>query len=279
MPRLHCTECGLETGMFSVHQMHPEAAARLALSTALGGIGKQHRGLQRMMIEHDTALVIIGMRVDYKRDLTFLTTPIITSQARVSLRDDGNLFVFEVEHLAAGAVAVTVDILLRPVMLTGGAALDAVPGPVGPQVRGWYEPDEILPRTSAPARQLRAEVSRLTADAKVVFQGDQSLFIGRSDCEFADQWLAPRVASLVASAREQLLLAGAEELSESAKRPVERCWVEFFRPMFFGDRGRVRVSAYRQGDQLVVVHHVLAAPVPGGDDVDGPLCALAVETF
>ena len=49
MPRVHQGEFGLDTGMFSVHQMHPEIALRLGGSLALGGLARQGLSLQSMI--------------------------------------------------------------------------------------------------------------------------------------------------------------------------------------------------------------------------------------
>jgi len=43
--------------MFSVHQMHPEAALRLGSSAALGGMAERGRSLQSLITEHGTGLV------------------------------------------------------------------------------------------------------------------------------------------------------------------------------------------------------------------------------
>jgi hypothetical protein len=279
MPRVHHSESGLETGAFSPHQMHPETALRLALGVTLGGLGKQGRSLQTMITKCDTALVLAGARVGYVGELTFFPDASVRSEAEVGLREDGNLLLFHVQHLAGGAPAVLVDLTLRPVALTGGPALDAVPAPVPAEVREMFGPDEIVPKSAAPARHLQAATRRRVADAERVYKGERPLFIGRTDCELADQWLGARLPSLVASAREDLLFAGAGDLAVCVQRPVATFEAEFYRPMFFGDRGRVQVTAYRTGERTTVVHQVLGPPVPEGDDADRPLCALAVEVF
>jgi acyl-CoA thioesterase FadM len=277
MPRVHHSEAGLETGAFSPHQVHPETALRLSLGVTLGGLGKQGRSLQTMITKYDTALVIMGARIEYARELTFFPDASVRSEAEVGLRDDGNLLLFHVRHFAGGAPAVLVDVSLRPIALTGGPALDAVPAPVPPEVREMFDSDEIVPTSAAPARYLRAATQRLEADAERMYEGERPLFIGRTDCEFADQWLAARLPSLVASAREELLFAGAGDLAVCVERPVVSFAAEFYRPMFFGDRGQVQVTVYRTGKRTTVVHRVLGPPVPGGYDADRPLCALAVE--
>jgi hypothetical protein len=279
MPRVHRSESGLETGAFSPHQMHPETALRLALGVTLGGLGTQGRSLQTMISKYHTALVITGARIEYTRDLSFLPDPSVRSEAEVGLREDGNLLLFHVRHLAGGGPAVLVDLTLRPIALTGGPALDAVPAPVPTEVREMFDPDEIVPKSAAPTRRLQAATRRLVADAERVYEGEHPLFIGRTDCEFADQWLAARLPSLVASAREDLLFAGAGDLAVCVQRPVATFEAEFYRPMFFGDRGRIQISAYRTGERTSVVHRVLGPPVPGGEEADRPLCALAVEVF
>jgi acyl-CoA thioesterase FadM len=267
--------------MFSVHQMHPETALRLSLGAALGGLAKQERSLQNMITKHGTGLVVMGTSIDYMRELTFFSAPFVVTETTVGRRDDGKLLVFRAQHSAGGGEAVAVQIRLRPVKLSGGPALDALPAPVNHDVGALFDSDEIVPRSALPTRYLEAEARRWTAGAEKIGEGGRPFFIGRDDCEFAEQWFFARLPSIVATAREQLLLDGADYLSASAGRPLSAFHGEFFRPMFFGDRGKIETEAYRKGDQTVAVHRVRGAPVPGSEGADGnrPLCALAVEIF
>jgi hypothetical protein len=279
LAKVHRVESGLETGMFSVHQMHPETALRLALSASLGGLAKQGRSLQSLIGTYDTGLVLVRVGVEYRRELGFLSTPFVVSEARFGLRDDGRLIVFRVRHLVGDAEAVVVEIGLRPIRLTGGPAMDAVPAPVGDEVSALFDPEETAPKNTMPTRFLRTEIDRWTAGAESIGEGRRPLFIGRTDCEFADQWLGARLPSLAASAREHLLFDGMTGLAPGVDRPIRRFQGEFFRPMYFGDQGEVEVRAYRKADRTMFVHQVLGPPVPGTETLDRPLCALAMELF
>ena len=279
MPAVSRTEFGLDTGMFSVHQMHPETALRLASSVALGGLAEHGRSLQSLIREHGTGLVIVSAEVSYLRELTFFTAPFVSTDATVTLREDGRLMVFRMRHLVGDAEAITVRVDARPIALTGGPALDAAPAAVGERVRALFAPDEIAPRSALPPRRLKAEINRRVSGAELVGAGSRPLFLGRGDCELADQWLYARLPSLVGAAREQLLLDGTAELAVTAQQPVTSFHAEYFRPMYFGDRGTVDVEAYRAGERTVVVHRVRGAALPGSSGGDRPLCALALEVF
>ena len=278
MPRLFRAEAGLETGMFSIHQMHPEAALRLALSVTLAGLGKHGRSLQTMIAEHRTGLVMVNAEVDYLEELTFFAQSSVTAEANVSLREDGNLLMFHVRVPARDTPAVEVKMGIRPIQLTGSPALDALPAPVSPALRALFDRDEIVPKNAMLTRHLRADIRRDIAGADPIFTAEHTLFIGRADCEFADQWLAARLPSLLATARDELFFSGGAELAECAKRPIIAFRAEFFRPMYFGDRGRIRVAMYRKNQKIVVVYQVRGMPVTGAG-TEGPLCALAVEAF
>ncbi|MEJ3750697.1 hypothetical protein WEI85_46515 [Actinomycetes bacterium KLBMP 9797] len=279
MPRVHCGESGLDTGMFSVHQMHPEVALRLAGAVALGGLAAQDMSLQSMITKFGMGLVIMRADIDYPAPLTFFSAPSIASEADVSLREDGKLLIFRVRHRFAATEAIGVRIGARPIKLTGGPALDAIPAPVDDQIRALFAADEVVPNEAMPTRELRARLNRWTAGAEQIGAGTQPVYIGRADCEFADQWWYGRLPSLVATAREQLAFSGAGDLSVSLRKPLAAFKAEFFRPMFFGDRGQIEISAYRKGEETFVVHRVLGAEVPGSVSGDRPLCALAVEVF
>lgn len=278
MSKIHRVESGLDTGMFSAHQMHPETALRLAHSAGLGGLAKQDRSLQSMIGKYDTGLVIMRVSVEYRRELSFLSAPFVVSEARFSLRDDGKLIIFRVRHLVDDTESIVVETGIRPIKLTGGPAMDAVSGPVGDEVYELFDPDEIVPRRAMPTRYLQTDIDRWTAGAQSIGEGRRPLFIGRADCEFADQWLGARLPSLVATTREQLLFDGMTGLAPGVDRPITRFHGEFFRPMFFGDRGEVEVRAYQKADRTMFVYRVLGASIPGAE-ADRPMCALAVELF
>jgi acyl-CoA thioesterase FadM len=267
---------GLDTGMFSVHQLHPEVALRCA-GSAVTALARQGTELRTLITEHRTGLVVVSNEVTYLGPLTFFSAPCLRSEARMCLRADGRLVVFDIRHRVNGQDAVGVRIVTRPVMLSGGPALDAVPGTVGERVRALFAQDEIVPTKDVPSRSLRRVISRVTAGAEEIGHGEVPLFVGRNDCELADQWLHARLPSLVASARERLMLDGVGGLAECVKTPITKFHGEFFRPMYFGDQGVVQVTAYRKDTAVYAVHRVLGALPPGA--AERPLSALALETF
>ena len=277
--RLHHTESGLDTGMFSVHQMHPEVALRLAGACALGGLAEQGRSLQSMITEHGMGLVIMKVAIDYPHPLTFFSAPAVTSEASARLRQDGKLFVFDIRHRLGTTDAIVTRICARPIKLTGGAALDAVPAPADDRIRALFTADEIVPDEAVPTRELQAMLDSRTAGAEPIGAGATPVTIGRADCEFADQWWYGRLPSLVASAREQLALAQGGPLATSLSKPLVAFRSEYFRPMYFGDHGRIETTAYRRGEETFFTHRVLGAETPGGKTGDRPLSALAFEQF
>jgi acyl-CoA thioesterase FadM len=277
MPRLHQAEFGLDTGMFSVHQMHPEVALRLAGSVGLGGLARQGPSLQSMITEHGLGLVIMSAEVVYHRELTFFSAPFIASDAMVRLREDGRLLIFSMRHLLDGEEAITMQVTARPIKLSGGPALDAVPSSVNSAIRESFLADERIPTAEKPTRSLGDVLRRWSENSELLSTGKQPVFICRSDCELADQWLYARLPSLVAEARERLMFEGASELAVCAGNPLQSFRAEYFRPMYVGDEGEIEVATYRRGEQTMVVHRVFGAVVPGA--TERPLCALAVELF
>ncbi len=270
-------EFDLDTGMFSVHQLHPEVAIRYACNTAW--LALRGRNLQTLITEHRTSLVVVSNEVTYQGPLTFFSAPSITSEAAVHLRDDGRLLVFDVQHRANGRDVVSVRVRTRPVALSGGPALDATPTAVDDRIRALFTEDEIVRASSAPARALRRLVARIAAESEELGGGEVPVFIGRNDCELADQWLHARLPSLVATAREWLLLNGGADLAACVKNPISKFHGEFLRPMYFGDEGRIRTTAYRDGETVHAVHEVRGALPPDVPEDQRPLCALALETF
>ena len=279
MATVHRTEFGLDTGMFSVHQMHPEIALRLAGSAALAGLAESKCSLQSMITDHHTAVVVMWCEVRYPRPLTFFSASAVTTTAEVRLREDGKLLLFEMAHCVDRQEAVCTRVAVRPVKLTGGPALDAGTGALDGDLRERFGPHEPVPDNTAPTRFLQAEIDRWTADAEPIAEDRRSLFIARNDAELADQWLYSRLPSFVATAREELLFDGASELAVAVQRPIVSFQGEYYRPMYFGDRGLIQVRAFRAGERTVLVHRVLGALVPGADEGARPLCAQALEVF
>lgn len=269
---------GLDTGMFSVHQLHPEVALRYAGSAAARP-ADQGMSLRELIAEHHTSLVVVSNEVSYLSPLTFFSAPSLRSESRIRLRADGRLVVFDTRHWGNREDAVAVRLVTRPVRLSGGPALDAVPTMVDERIRALFAPDAVLPTDALPSRSLRRRIAEVTADAEELGSGEVPLFIGRNDCELADQWLHARLPSLVASARERLMLGGQSGLAECGTKPIAKFHGEFFRPMYFGDQGVVQVTVYRTGAAVHAVHRVLGALPPGVAEERRPLSALALETF
>lgn len=270
-------EYDLDTGMFSAHQLHPEAAIRYACNTAW--LTLRGRGLHAMITKHHTGLVVVGNEVNYLRPLTFFTTSHLNSVGTVRLRDDGRLVVFDIQHRVGDQDAVAVRVTTRPVKLSGGPAMDAAPAAADEGVRALFDPAEIVPTDTVPSRHLQRMVEAVTAGAEQIASGAAPVFIGRNDCELADQWLHARLPALVATAREQLLMTGVSGLAACVERPITRYHGEFFRPMYFGDQGVVRVTAYRREGTVYAVYQVLGSLPPGAAEDQRRLSALALEVF
>jgi hypothetical protein len=277
VPRSHRVTFGLETCMFSAHQMHPETALRLAASAAMEALARQEMSLQSMIMRHGLGLVIASANVEYEGALTFFSATSIVTDVQVGLRDDGKLLLFRGRHSVPDGQGIRLAVWARPVKLSGGAALDATPATIEGDLRARVAPDEI--ESNVRSRILGSQVKAWTDGAEELGSGEHPFFIGRSDCELADQWQFVRLASHVANAREQLAFGGARELSVGMKKPLQRFHGEYYRPMFLGDSGRIQLKAFRKEDRTYFVYRVLGPLVPGGAEDRRPLCALAVEVF
>jgi hypothetical protein len=277
VPRVHRVTFGLETCMFSPFQMHGESALRLAASAAMATLAQHEMSLQSMIHKHGLGLVILSADVEYDAKLTFFSAPVIVTDARVTLRDDGKVLLFRVQHSVAGDKGVSIFVKARPIKLSGGAALDAEPAAVDSELRSRFAADEI--ETNVPTRTLQAQIDTWIQDAEKLGGGEHPLFIGRHDCELADQWQFVRLPALAATAREQLAFSGARHLAVGMKKPLQSFRGEYFKPMFLGDRGRIDIQAFKKQDRTYVIYRVLGALVPGAAEESRPVCALAAEVF
>lgn len=263
--------------MFSPHQMHPESALRFAASAAMEALARQEMSLQSMLQKHGLGLVIVGAEVDYEGKLTFFSATSMATDSQVRLRDDGKLLLFRIRHSVADGQAISVFVRARPVKLSGGAAMDATPAAIEGALRARIAADEI--ESDVPTRVLESRIAAWVSDADELGGGEHRFFIGRSDCELADQWQFVRLPSLVATAREQLAFGGVPALSVGLRKPLQMFRGEYYRPMFLGDSGRIELNAFRRGEQTYFVYRVLGALVPGAPEDKRPLCAMAAEVF
>jgi hypothetical protein len=277
MPRIHRTSFGLETCMFSAHQMHGEAALHLGASAAMGALAAQDMSLQSMIMGHGLAVVIVGAEIDYEDHLNFFSAPTILADSWVSLRDDGKVLLFYCRLSVSGDKGILISVRARPLRLSGGAALDAAPGAIDGALRARFLPDELV--KDVPTRYLQAQIDSWLPEAERIDGGDHPLVIGRCDCELADQWQFARLPSLVAAAREQIAFSKGGELRVGLQKPLKKFRGEWFRPMYFGDRGRIEFEVFRRSEETLFVYRVFGASVMGAGEDKRQLCAIAVETF
>ncbi|HYH97664.1 hypothetical protein [Hyalangium sp.] len=277
MPRVHRATFGLETCMFSPHQMHAESALTLAASGAMAALAHNEMSLQSMIQKHGLGLVVLSADVEYDSRLTFFSAPSIVTDSQVTLRDDGKILVFRSRHSVSGDKGISIYVKVRPIKLSGGAALDAEPSVIDGELRARVAADEL--EADVPTRALQAQIDSWLQGAEKLGGGEHPLFIGRSDCELADQWRFVRLPTLVATAREQLAFSGARHLTVGMKSPLRSFRGEYFRPMFFGDRGRIDIQAFKKEERTFIIYRVLGALVPGAAEDSRPLCALAAEVF
>jgi len=264
--------------MFSPHQMHPECSLRYAASAAMEALARQGSSLQSMLHEHGLGLVIVASEVDYEEEaLTFFSGTSMTTEVRVSLRDDGRLLIFRARHSVPAGPAISITVRARPVKLSGGAAMDAAPAAIEGALRACFAADEI--EAGVPSRVLQSLIDSWVAGGEELGAGEHSFFIGRSDCELADQWQFVRLPSLVATTRERVALSDARALSVSLKKPLRAFRGEYFRPMYLGDSGRIEFKAFRKEARTYFVYRVLGALVPGASEEQRPVCAIAAEVF
>jgi len=277
MPRNHRMTFGLETCMFSAHQMHPESVLRFGASAAMEAIAQQDMSLQSMIMKHGLGVVIVGAEVEYEEKLTFFSGTSMVSDSWVHIRDDGKLLLFRARFSVSGKQGISALVKARPVKLSGGAAMDATPAAIEGELRARVAADEI--ESDVPTRILESQIEAWVSGAEALGGGSHEIFIGRSDCELADQWQFVRLSSHVANVRERLAFGGARELSVGMKKPLQRYRGEFYRPMYLGDTGRIELKAFRKDERTYFVYRVLGALVPGAAEDTRPLCALAVEVF
>ena len=277
MSQAHRVSFGLETCMFSAHQMHPESALRFTANAAMEALAQQDMSLQSMLQKHGLGLVIVGADVEYEGKLTFFSAITMTTETRVCLRDDGKLILFRTRHSVPNGQGISVFIRARPVKLSGGAAMDATPTAIEGELRARFAADDI--ESHVPPRVLQSRIDDWVSDADELGGGEQKFFIGRSDCEIAEQWQLIRLPSLVSRAREQLAFSGAHELLVGLSKPLQMFQGEFLRPMFLGDSGLVEPKAFRKGEQIYFVYRILGALVPNAPEEKRPLCGIAVEVL
>src|SRR5215217_47882 len=146
MPRRSRFVVPVDTCQFSPLQLQPATGLRIAMTALASCIGEQLVDWRLLKTQYRTTVVIASVRLDYLRDFDFFAAPRIEVDAGLVVRRGGRFL--ELDCQLAGAPDgefARLNVLYRPVRLSGTDALDATPADIGAELLRRFQPDEHDP--------------------------------------------------------------------------------------------------------------------------------------
>jgi acyl-CoA thioesterase FadM len=248
-------ELPTDTCQFNALQFHPFMLLSYAGMSWSHWMRTHLVSFQRLVTEHQTAVVVLGSSIRYLRPFLFHDAEQFTVSTTTRVRADGALLLIEPTFLAGGVPFAQVQMVYRHVHIEDPQSMAAVPAPLPDVLLRRFEADEIL--TGSIERPAKAAATRAEAGA-LLAQGAQDQVQRRSTCEVADQWSFMQVPTLVEASREALSLASPDDfVRASLGRPLSAVHFELTKPFFAFDPFTVATAAHRVGDELTFVHRLL----------------------
>ena len=262
MARSTTFEVPTDTSLFSPMQLQPRAACTLAMSGWARWLREHWVPFPRLIEDHKLGVVIAGLEVEYLRPFAFFDSDSVVATTAVTVRSNGRLlFVLARLSPPEGLDVAHVRGVLRPVTITDGVILSAVPTDLDAETLARFREDEMV--SEAPGRRLQTAVGELEAGGPPLAVTSRTFRLHRNLCETADQWSAIALSDVTTEVREDLAAARSADvpaLAASLTEPMRSMKMEFRRPAFFLDEFTVECSAYAGRDAIAFVHRFCSVP-------------------
>lgn len=261
MARATRFEIPVDTSMFTPLQFQPRSVFGLAMTGWARWMREHWVPFPRLIKEHGLGVVIAGLDLRYLRPFTFFDADAVDAEVALAVRERGDLLFLDlrVAPSEGGRDVARVTAVLRPVRISDGLVLSAIPTNLDRDVVAGFEEDEIL--STAPPR-LDSMVSELEGGDRPVAACSRTFTLHRHLCEAADQWSGIALPDLTTEVRENLIWgpgAGVPGLTAALVQPMRRIAIEFRRPAFFLDEIIAECRAYVRDDALVILHRLSSA--------------------
>lgn len=266
----------IDPTLFSPIQFHPHALLEFGVNDVCAWFIKYLGvSIARQLKDYQQSMVVVGCEINYARPFQFFDAAEFTAILdKVRLRQSNT--VLEFFHVFAAQEEVFARVILhwKLLRLDGAAALSAVSGHMHESLLVRFKEEEI--DSSPIQRKLLTYVSEVECSSPVCVEDSLDITLHRHQCEVADQWTFFQLTSLVAQARECLVMSKAAaqyRMSKVLGVPLKQVAMELSCPVYLFELMRVHTKLYKWQGQWVFIHRIYNV------DRGHALAATVVERF
>lgn len=264
-----------DSGFFSPLQMQPHRVLALADMGWVRWMAEHIVPFPVMIREHQTAVVVTGLRLRYREPFGFLDGDHVTVATRIQLLGDRTVQGVTTDVTALSTNIATVDWTCRVLRITNHETLSATVGRIPDHLASRFDGAEPHARTAAdPTTFVTRRLGEIVGSQAPLVNHDYDLTVGRALCEVADQWWFADIPTYLSAAREHLIEHHGDShpiLRQGLRRPLREMEIRLTRPFFLLDRATVTTSAF-PGRVTPTFVHQIAGP-------SGAHHATAIETM
>jgi acyl-CoA thioesterase FadM len=260
MPRTCELVVSCDTGMFSPVQLHTVSLLRLGFWAATRWMQLHAVSHRRLIREHQAAVVMWDAHLEYRAPLTFFDADELNARAALRVRSRGAQLEGEVDFTAGAALVAKLRYIATPLGLSDDPSLAGTPARLPAEILALFRPDETEP--GAGVSRLPEQIERIEQAGATIATATTPFFVGREQCEMADQWFWPEAAALCARGRARAALAGDRRARSGLRSPLRSIHLIYRRPFFLLDAGRIETAIHQLGDSVAFVHRLQADADP-----------------
>jgi hypothetical protein len=257
--------------MFSPVQLHAVSLLRLGFCAGTRWMQLHAVSHRRFIREHRAGVVMWDAHLEYRAPLTFFDADELSAQAALRVRSRGGQLEGEVDFAAGLALVAKLRYIATPLALSDDPSLSGTPARLPAEVLALFRPDETEP--AAAVSRLPERIERIEQAGPAFATATTPFFIGREQCEMADQWFWPEAAALCARGRARAALTGDGRARSGLRSSLRSIHLLYRRPFFLLEAGRIETAIHQLHDGVAFVHRLQA-------DADPPEAgprALAIE--
>ncbi len=244
-----------DTSLFDSMQLHTRTVLTAFMRCWAKWTHEHLIPFPRMLRELNFGVVVARASIRYERPFSLFTADQFEIRGALQVMQRRHVLVGDVRFMNGEERFVRSEIVLRPVAMSDGGSLAALPTQVNGPIIQMFKSDEVSDKVpSRPVRKALGELGSATPVAEVV----RPIRVHRHDSEAADQWSYIEIGAQAATAREAMVLEANGEsrslLQPGLSTPTRAIDLEITRPLFLFDQAHIRTRAYHRPSGLTFVH-------------------------
>lgn len=257
MPRAIDWEEVVDTRTFSAVQLKPGIVTALTWNALARWLRAHLVSLPTLIGRESTGLVVMGFHLEYRDRVSMLDCDVFRVRGAFRMMRRGERGQLDIRLRTMTHELAVAQLIVRPVAIRDPVSLGAEPAPMPESLMMRLEDDEK--DVASPVRVLPDRLGTVETTGVLLAEHTQPMFIHRHLSEVAEQWSWTEIPALVETSKEALAL-GAREHAASLRRcllhRMARFDVEFSRPFFSFEAGRIVTRAYEVAGHLAFVHRL-----------------------